>query len=140
MVFRVDREIAASAEAAFDAMADVRNELHWNTRVSSAELVSSEPIGVGSRFRTVNQGATYDSRISVHERPKRLEFVVTGKPMDITVRFEFDSVAQRRARLRGEFDMQPKGLMKLLAPVLKPMIGRELPKHAASFAKWWSSR
>ena len=60
MVFRVDREIAASAEAAFDAMADVRNELHWNTRVSSAEIVLSEPIVVGSRFRTVKQGATYD--------------------------------------------------------------------------------
>ena len=66
---------------------------------------------------------------------------MTGKAMDITVRFEFDSVAQRRARLRGEFDMQPKGLMKLLVPVLKlMMIGRELPKHAASFATWLSSR
>lgn len=49
MVFRIDHEIPASAEAAFDAMADVRNELHWNSRVSTAELVSSEPMGVGSK-------------------------------------------------------------------------------------------
>lgn len=140
MVFRIDREIPASAEAAFDAMADVRNEVHWNSRVSRADLVSSEPIGVESRFRTVNRGATYDSHISLYERPRRLEFVVTGKPMDLTVRFEFDSVAQGRARLRGEFDMHPKGLMKLLGPLLNLMIGRELPKHAASFGAWLSSR
>lgn len=140
MVFRMDHVIPASAEAAFDAMADVRNELHWNSRVSTAELVSSEPIGLGSRFRTVNQGATYDSYISVYEKPKHLEFVVTGKPMDITVRFEFESVAEGRARLRGEFDMRPKGFMKLVAPLLKLMIGRELPKHAASFGTWLSTR
>jgi hypothetical protein len=140
MVFHIEREIRASPEEAFVAMADVRNEVHWNSRVSRAELVTSEPIGVGSRFRTVNRGATYDSHISVYERPRRLEFVVTGKPMDITVRFDFDPVAQTRARLRGEFDMRPKGWMKPLAPVLKLMIGRELPKQAASFAAWLSSR
>lgn len=140
MLFRIDREIPASTEAAFDAMADVRNELHWNSRVSTAELVSSEPIGLGSRFRTVNQGAMYDSYISVYVRPKHLEFVVTGKPMDIAVRFEFENVPEKRSRLRGEFDMQPKGFMKLLAPLLKLMIGRELPKHAASFGAWLSTR
>jgi hypothetical protein len=36
MVFRVDHEIRASAEAAFDAMTKVRNELRWNSRVSAA--------------------------------------------------------------------------------------------------------
>lgn len=140
MVFRIDREIAASAEAAFDAMADVRNEVHWNGRVSRAELVSSEPIDAGSRFRTVNQGTTYDSHIVVYERPRRLEFVVTGKPMDLIVRFEFDSVAAERARLRGEFDMRPKGFMKLLGPVLRLIIGRELDRQGTSFGTWLSSR
>src|SRR5439155_22825205 len=88
-VFEVDNIIKASPEAVFDAMADVRNETQWNTQVSRSQLLSSEPIGEGSRFETVNRGQPYVVTITTYERPNRLGFGVTGKGVDITATFEF---------------------------------------------------
>jgi len=48
--------VACPAEQAFDLMADARNEVRWNLRVSRSELVSGDLIGAGSRFLTVNRG------------------------------------------------------------------------------------
>src|SRR5436190_7466413 len=54
--------IARPPEHVFDTLADLRNETQWNSRVSSAELRSAEPIGPGSRFAIVNGGTPYDDR------------------------------------------------------------------------------
>jgi len=50
--------IACAPEGVFDTLADLRNETQWNARVSSAELRSDEPIGLGSRFGLVNGGSS----------------------------------------------------------------------------------
>src|SRR5215207_1716282 len=44
-------EIAASAEKVFDFVVDVRNEPEWNPQMLHAEMLTPEPIGVGTRFR-----------------------------------------------------------------------------------------
>jgi hypothetical protein len=51
---RIEGEIIVErpVEEVFDFVADVRNEPRYNPRMLSAELVSEEPIGSGSRFRT----------------------------------------------------------------------------------------
>jgi hypothetical protein len=64
--------IACAPEGVFDTLADLRNETQWNARVSSAELRSDEPIGLGSRFGIVNGGASYDVTITTYDRPSRL--------------------------------------------------------------------
>ena len=64
--------IACAPEEVFDTLADLRNETQWNARVSSAELRSDEPIGLGSRFGIVNGGSSYDATITTYERPSRL--------------------------------------------------------------------
>ena len=88
-IFEVSSFIKASPEAAFDLMADARNEPQWNSQVSRSELLSSEPIAEGSRFETVNRGQTYEATITTFDRPSRLTFEVTGKGMDITATFAF---------------------------------------------------
>jgi len=44
-------EIAASAEKVFDFVVDVRNEPQWNPQLLQAEMLTPEPMGVGTRFR-----------------------------------------------------------------------------------------
>src|SRR5436305_14518237 len=72
--------IACPPEQVFDTLADLRNETQWNSRVSSAELRSAEPIGPGSRFAIVNGGTPYDVTITTYERPSRLALAASGKP------------------------------------------------------------
>ncbi len=116
----------------FDLMADVRNVTHWNDSVSRAELTSDEPIGQGSQFITVNKIQEQEITITKFDRPERLDFVVTGKRMDIPTEYTF-AETDGGTTLVGVFDVRPKGLMSVLVPLLSPMIRRELAKQHANF-------
>jgi hypothetical protein len=43
--------IAAPAEKVFDFVVDVRNEPRWNPQMLHAEMLTPDPIGVGTTFR-----------------------------------------------------------------------------------------
>ena len=134
MEFTEEMHIDCPSDTVFDLMADVRNVTRWNDSVSQAELTSSEPIGQGSRFITVNKIQQQDVTITTFDRPERLDFTVTGKRMDVPSTFTF-AEADGGTTLVFAFDLQPKGLMSVLFPLLKPMIRRDLKKHHANFKK-----
>jgi hypothetical protein len=113
-------------------MADARNEPQWNSQVSTSELLSGEPIGQGSQFETTNRGQKYQATITTYERPTRLVFDVTGKTMDIRAAFDF-AAAAGGTKNHAEFDFTPKGFVKILFPLMKPLIKKDLPKQAQSF-------
>ena len=133
MSFEVSSTVNVGPEAAFDAMADARNETKWNSKVTRSDLVGNEPISQGSTFQTVNRGQTYDATITDYQRPTRLTFEVTGRQMDITTTFVFRAEGGATI-LDGSFDFRPKGLLKVVFPLMRPMIKGDLPKQMASFA------
>jgi len=132
--------IACPPEQLFDTLADLRNEPQWNSRVSSAELRNTElpntelrnteSIGQGSRFAIVNGGTPYDVTITTYDRPSRLVLEASGKP-DLTI-----ACALRRSgdatELESDFDFRPQGALKVLFPLLGPVIRRDVPKQFAS--------
>ena len=122
--------IACPPEHVFDTLADLRNDTQWNSRVSRAELLSPEPIGQGSRFAIVNGGTPYDVTITTYDRPSRLVLEASGKP-DLTI-----ACALRRSgdatELESDFDFRPQGALKVLFPLLGPVIRRDVPKQFAS--------
>jgi dehydrogenase/reductase SDR family member 12 len=123
--------VESPPERVFDAMADARNEAQWNSRVSSAELRSDEPIGLGSKFAVVNSGTSYDLTITTYDRPTRLVFEGVGNP-DVTIAYTFRSSGEH-TEMASAFDFRPKGISKLLFVVLAPVIRRDVRKQFASF-------
>lgn len=117
---------------AFDLMADVRKLTDWNDGASRAEMKSDGPIGQGSQFVAVNRGQEMESTITTFDRPERLDFAVTGKAMDVAAAFHFTADGAGTG-LVIEFKPRPKGLMKALFPVLKPLIRRDLVKQHLKF-------
>jgi hypothetical protein len=111
-------------------LADLRNDRQWNSRVSSAELVSPEPIGLGSRFAIVNGGTPYDVTITTYEPPSRLVLEASGKP-DLTIAYAFTPTGEG-TELESDFDFRPSGALKVLFPLLAPVIRRDVPKQHAS--------
>ena len=122
--------IACPPEQVFDKLADLRNETQWNRRVSSAELRSGEPIGPGSRFAIVNGGTPYDVTFSTYDRPSRLVLEASGKP-DLTIAYTFTPTGEG-TDLESNFDFRPRGALKLLFPLLAPVIRRDVPRQYAS--------
>jgi uncharacterized protein YndB with AHSA1/START domain len=122
--------IACAPEEVFDTLADLRNETRWNARVSSAELRSDEPVGLGSRFGIVNGGSSYDVAITTYERPSRLVLEASGKP-DLTITYALSPTADG-TELESELHFRPTGSRKLLFSLLAPVIRRDVPKQYAS--------
>jgi carbon monoxide dehydrogenase subunit G len=122
--------IESPPEQVFDTLADVRNDVQWNSRVSSAELRSPEPIGLGSRFAMVNGGSTYDVTITTHDRPARLVIEARGKP-DLTIAYTL-TPAGGGTDLDSDFDFRPTGAQKVVFALVGPLIRREIPKQFAS--------
>jgi uncharacterized protein YndB with AHSA1/START domain len=122
--------IDCAPERVFDTLADVRRETEWNGRVSSAELLSDEPVGVGSRFALVNGGTSYDLTITTYDRSSRLVFEAKGKP-DLTITYALKPTADG-TELESELDFRPAGALKALFFLLAPVIRRDVPKQYAS--------
>jgi uncharacterized protein YndB with AHSA1/START domain len=124
-------KIARPPEDVFDMLADLRNDKQWNSRVSRAELRSPEPIGLGSQFAVVNGGTAYDVTITGYERPSRLVFEASGKP-DLTIACTL-TPTDEGTELESDFDFRPRGALKVMFPLLAPVIRRDVPKQYASF-------
>jgi uncharacterized protein YndB with AHSA1/START domain len=122
--------IACPPETVFDTLADLRNDPRWNSRVSRAELQSAEPVGLGSRFAIVNGGTAYDVAITSYDRPSRLVLEASGNP-DLTIASKLTPDGDG-TQLESDFDFRPKGALKVLFPLLAPVIRRDVPKQYAS--------
>jgi uncharacterized protein YndB with AHSA1/START domain len=122
--------IGCPPERVFDTLADMRNELDWNSQVSAAELRSGEPIEQGSRFSIVNGGRPYDVTITTYEPPSRLVFEANGKP-DLTVVYTLTPTSDG-TELESDFDFRPTGALKVMFAVLAPVIRRNVPKQYAA--------
>jgi len=129
--------IESPPEQVFDRLADVRNDARWNSRVSSAELRSSEPIALGSRFAMVNGGSPYDVTITTHDRPSRLVLEARGKP-DLTIAYTL-TPAGGGTDLASDFDFRPTGAQKVLFTLVGPVIRREIPKQFATLKSFRES-
>jgi hypothetical protein len=139
VIVDVEVPIARPPAEAFELMADARNETVWNSQVTSSELVSDEPIGLGSRFVTVNRGQSYDATITTYDPPHEIAFDVVGKTLKIVGRFRFANVGGNTV-LRANFDMTPLGFMKVLLPLISPLVRRDFPKQLNAFKAFAESR
>ncbi len=122
--------IDAPPEQVFDTLADLRNDPEWNSRMTSAELRSPEPVGAGSQFAIVNGGSSYDVTVATHDRPSRLVLEAHGKP-DLTIAYTL-TPADGGTDLHSDFTFHTNGLQTLVFAVAGPLIRREIPKQFAS--------
>jgi hypothetical protein len=44
-------DIAVPPQEAFDYLSDLRNEAEWNPKMRSVQLLTGDPIGIGSKYR-----------------------------------------------------------------------------------------
>lgn len=130
----VRSDIAAPPAAAFAKLCDCRNETKWNTKVTTAELVSGEPVGVGTQFHTTNRGKPYSATIQTFEEPSKLVFDVKGAP-SMVASFTLTEAGEGCV-LDGELDMKPTGFLKLLFPMIRSGIQKDADKQYQNFARF----
>jgi hypothetical protein len=115
-------------EEVFDFVADERNEPRYNPLMLRAEKISPGPIGVGTRFRaetkTRRGSAEMMIECTAYERPRRLASSTQLSSMGIRGAVAFDPVPEG-TRMYWEWDVEPRGLFKLMSPMIARMGRRQ---------------
>ncbi len=127
--------IARPAAEVFDFVADERNEPRFNRQMSSAELLTPEPIGSGSRFhaamRMMRRTVDMTVEFTQFERPRLLGLTSRsvirggrGRAMLTSGTLTFEPVP-RGTRMRWAWQVETPGRMKILAPLIVRMGRRQ---------------
>jgi carbon monoxide dehydrogenase subunit G len=134
-VISVEKEVFVQrpAEEVFDFLADVRNEERWNPNVVRIEGAPARPLAVGDTFEGVyRRGGRMRFELVEAVRPERLLFRGGGRQMGLVATLQLEPVGgATRVRMRGE--MEPRGLLKLAAPLMRGLIDRQYGEVVESF-------
>jgi hypothetical protein len=128
---RIEGEIMISRPVGevFDFVADERNEPRYNPRMVRAEMLTPEPVGLGSRFRadmrTRPRPVVTTTENTGYDRPRRLASTTRLATMDIRGALTFDPVPGG-TRMRWSWDMVPRGLLKLMSPLTARVGARQV--------------
>lgn len=122
MLVQGDIVINRPIDEVFDFVADERNEPKYNPQMTLAEMVTQEPIGVGSKFHCVMTGArAADMTVEVTEfvRPSRLGSTTrVSNIMDINGTLLLEPQGQS-TKMKWLWNMEPRGFIKLLGPIVR---------------------
>jgi hypothetical protein len=103
----------------------------YTRRCAERRRSLTDSIGVGTRFRVerVNRGRAVGPIIEFieFERPRRLASRTCLSTMDIEGTLRFDTV-RGGTRLQWLWDLKPRGVLRLMTPLLSWMGGRQ--EHA----------
>ncbi len=120
--------IACPVEDVFDFVADERNEPKYNPRMVRAEKVTPGPVGKGTRWVATikSRGRPLDMAMQVtdYQRPNRLGSMTRMSTAEIhgAVTFDPDPAG---TRMRWSWDLRPKGIFRVLTPVIRRMGKRQ---------------
>lgn len=120
--------IGAPLERVFDTVADSRNEPSFNPAMTEVELLTPEPIGLGSRFRARmgNRGVDMLVELTEFDRPHRLGSRTTSSMMETSGTLTITSDADASV-LVWDWQVRPKGWSRALSPLVGPM-GRRMER------------
>lgn len=111
-------------EEVFDFLVDLRNELIWNPDVVSVELLTPEPIGLGSRYLAKwKQSGRIQVECTGFDRPNGWTYL-NGGPVAVTLDVRL-SEEEGATRLVSRFDARPRGMFRLVFPVFLMIIRRQ---------------
>jgi hypothetical protein len=114
-------ELDQRTEQVFDFLVDFTNEPAWNPECLEVEKTSSGPIGTGSTYRGRMRGVGEVSmELTAYERPVR--FATVERSWAATGSFEFRLTPHGdQTHVEVRMGLQPRGLMRLLQPVMRRM-------------------
>ena len=122
---RIERPI----EEVFDFLADGTNNKQWRAGVIDISKTSGE--GVGTVYRQTLKGPggrtiDGDYRVTSFDRPQRLDFEVIAGPARPTGSFVLRSDGPSATTVTFALDLQPKGMMKLMGPMVQRTMQKEV--------------
>ena len=119
-------DVGRPPDIVFDTVADERNV--YDPSVLHADKLTKGPLGVGTRFWSVVRGwrAPVETIVTItgFDRPRRLHTMTSAAGVDIASEMTF-SAQGRGTRILWRCDLRPRGVLRLLGPLLGPVAKRQ---------------
>jgi uncharacterized protein YndB with AHSA1/START domain len=116
-----------SPEEAFDYLADFTNATEWDPNTSTSECVEGVPGTVGSRYRVVTEFGGREMELTYEtvevDRPRRVVLRSGNSSTEIVDTMTFEPTASG-TDVKYDANVTPKGLVKLIDPILSLMFKR----------------
>jgi carbon monoxide dehydrogenase subunit G len=124
--------IERPAEEVWDYFTDVANDPEWNPSAVKARKTSEGPLGVGSTFHVVRKmSGPMKLEYTEYSRPLRWALRGVGRGMSFTYSADL-TPSGGATELTTQMDLAPKGMLKLLTPILGSVTAKQLSQvHAA---------
>lgn len=130
--FKNQIDIQAAPELVFDELSDVRHEQRWSDKLRSVELLTPEPVGVGSRLRAKWSGAPVNDLVyREYERPVRWRTESTSWLMTVEVLLEVAPTTSG-SRLFSTWNLRPRGALRILSPMLGRAFNQDVAENMRS--------
>jgi carbon monoxide dehydrogenase subunit G len=129
--------IGRPAEEVFDFAADSRNEPSFNPAMTGVELLTPLPIGPGTRFRArmSRAGGPMLVELTEFDRPHRLGSRTTSSMMQTSGALTFAADGDGTI-MSWDWQVRPKGWMRMLGPLVGPLGGRMERRIWASMKRY----
>jgi hypothetical protein len=130
VVIEADVDIERPPEEVFDYCSDHRHEPEWNPMMKRITKLTDGPVGAGTRYRAeFVKGPPMVMECTRYQRPTM--WSVTGNSRALRARGGWRVLPTASgARLVTRAEMEPRGPLKLAAPLLRrreqPMFERDL--------------
>lgn len=105
----------------------IQNHPRFDPRCKSTELTSKGPLAKGSTGREVRKDGVFTFEVTEFEPNKRLAFKTTSGPSDFNAAFSV-APADGGTTLNVAFQIQFKGMMRAMAPIMGGMFRKETVK------------
>lgn len=134
--FVVTVEIDRPAPEVFAYISNFEHNPIWQGGMKSATFTSDPPLGVGSTYVQVASfmGKRIDTKFEVtaFETDRSVSIASTGGTFPIQVTRSVESLSELRTKVSAHIRGQPKGFMKLMGPLLEPMVQKNVEKDYAN--------
>ena len=131
--------IERPVEEIFDLVADVRRNPEWCPAFTGSEKLTDGPVGPDAVFRTSLRGlGDLQIRVTRYERPRRIWFTTSAKVAEIRHNFVF-MPAEGSTHVEQEIDVRPRGVLRMVAPVMALMLRRDIQSNTAALKAYLES-
>ena len=122
---RIERPV----EEVFDYVADLDHEPEWNPDASNVVRISPGPVGLGTVWEEdFARVGHYVTTIDAYDRPSVLSFDARNPRTDAHVRFEFTPDGDDATVVSCALELTMKGVMRVIEPLLGPMIRKQVER------------
>jgi len=132
------QDIARTPEDVFNFVADVRNDPKWHTDVIEATLAQGDGKTVGSMYEIKvkpQMGMTGGTvNVASYDAPRRIVFDVDMGKMKPTTTFTVQAEGTG-ARISRKVEVEPTGMMKLMAPLMSGMFRKRNEKFLGNLKR-----